>query len=255
MGALHDGHASLIRIARERAGESQPVVVSIFVNPTQFGPNEDYTRYPRTLERDVETCREAGADVVFAPAVEEIYPVGGARVPALPAVATEPKLEDALRPTHFAGVCQVVLRLFELVKPATAIFGEKDWQQLQVVSAMVKQEGLPLTIVPGETMRDPDGLAMSSRNRFLSAEERARGLSLRRGLEACGKETDADRAEEVLRSVLAEAGLTPDYAVVRDAETLAPRRRGEGVEKGRARAVVAARVGSVRLLDNMAWPG
>src|SRR5688572_25050071 len=178
MGALHEGHASLVRIARRPAAACQPVVVSIFVNPTQFGPNEDYTRYPRTLDADMALCKEAGADVIFAPAVEEMYPPGGVRVPALPRVATEPGIEDAARPGHFEGVCQVVLRLFELVRPAAAVFGEKDWQQLQVVSAMTRAEGLPIRIVPGETVREADGLAMSSRNRFLTPDDRRRGLAL-----------------------------------------------------------------------------
>jgi pantoate--beta-alanine ligase len=253
MGALHEGHASLVRLARARAEPGRAVVVSVFVNPTQFGPNEDYTRYPRTLESDLEACRAAGADVVFAPAVEEVYPPGGVPAPALPAVATEPGLEDAARPGHFAGVCQVVRRLFELVRPSAAVFGEKDWQQLQVVRTMVRAEGLGIAIIPGETVRDPDGMAMSSRNRFLSPEDRRRGLALSRGLLACREAGDPDRAEELLRGVLEEAGVDPDYAVVRDAETLAPRERGDWDRSRRMRAVVAGRVGSVRLLDNMAW--
>jgi pantoate--beta-alanine ligase len=255
MGALHDGHASLVRQSRGQATSAQPVVVSIFVNPMQFGPNEDYTRYPRTLDADMALCQEAGADVVFAPAVEEMYPPGGVRVPALPRVATEPGMEDAARPGHFKGVCQVVLRLFELARPAAAVFGEKDWQQLQVVGAMVRAEGLPIRIIPGETVREPDGLAMSSRNRFLTGEDRHRGLALSRGLRACQRASDPDLAEEVLRGVLEEAGVEPDYAVVRDAETLAPRVRGEWVQGRPMRAVVAGRVGSVRLLDNVAWLG
>lgn len=253
MGALHEGHASLVRLARAKAERTKPVIVSIFVNPTQFGPNEDYARYPRTLDSDMETCRAVGADVVFAPAVEEVYPNGGARVPRLLAVATEPGLEDSARPGHFAGVCQVVLRLFELVRPAAAVFGEKDWQQLQVVRAMVREEGLRIEIIPGETVRDRDGMAMSSRNRFLSPADRRRGLALSQGLSACQKGSDPDRAEEILRAVLEEAGVEPDYAVVRDAETLAPRPRGEWDRSRPMRAVAAGRVGPVRLLDNMAW--
>ncbi len=253
MGALHEGHASLVRLARGKAERGQSVVVSVFVNPTQFGPNEDYARYPRTLDSDMEECRAAGADIVFAPAVEEVYPPGGARVPRLPRVATEPGLEDSARPGHFAGVCQVVLRLFELVRPLAAVFGEKDWQQLQVVRAMVREEGLRIGIIPGETVRDPDGMAMSSRNRFLSPKDRRRGLALNQALLACRAGRDPDRAEEILRAVLGEAGVEPDYAVVRDAETLAPRARGEWDRSRAMRAVVAGRVGPVRLLDNMAW--
>lgn len=254
MGALHDGHASLVREARRAATPQQRVVVSIFVNPTQFGPNEDFSRYPRTLEADLELCRAAGADAVFAPSVEEIYPAQGIRTPPLPLVATEPGLEDAARPGHFAGVCQVVMRLFELVRPSMSIFGEKDWQQLQVVKAMTRAAALPIRIVGSETVREPDGLAMSSRNRFLSPEDRTRGLALSRGLRACGTAPDPDRAEELLRAHLEEADIEPDYAVVRDAETLRPRVRGEWDRNRPMRAVVAGRVGSVRLLDNMAWP-
>lgn len=252
MGALHDGHASLVRQARAIAPK-QSVVVSIFVNPTQFGPNEDYTRYPRTLDADLAICRDAGADVVFAPSVEEMYPPAGVRVPVLPRVATEPGMEDAARPGHFEGVCQVVLRLFQLVRPASSIFGEKDWQQLQVIRAMTAAEELGINIIPGPTMREPDGLAMSSRNRFLSPDDRKRGLALSRGLCECQRAKDPDLAEEILRGVLEEADIEPDYAVIRDAETLAPRVRGAW-EPGRPmRAVVAGRVGSVRLLDNAPW--
>jgi len=259
MGALHEGHAALVRLARERAG-GRPVVVSVFVNPTQFGETTDFARYPRTLGADAAVCEAAGADVVFAPAVEEVYPgwgtddtSGGVRMPALPRVATAPGLEDAARPGHFAGVCQVVLRLFEMVRPAAAVFGEKDWQQLQVVKAMVHQEGLGIELMPGETVREADGLAMSSRNRFLTTEERVRGLALSRGLRACQSAADPDEGEGILRRVLGEAGIEPDYAVIRDAETLEPR-RGGGRDRSRAmRAVVAGRVGSVRLLDNAAW--
>lgn len=278
MGALHDGHVSLVRQAvalAERIGATSrpgtgtqtstgtgaqggrpPVVVSIFVNPTQFGPNEDFTRYPRTLDADVHACASAGADWVFAPAVDEVYPPSGAvRTPPLPRVATEPRLEDAARPDHFAGVCQVVKRLFDLVNPSHAVFGEKDWQQLQVVRAMVAAERLPIKIVPGATVREPDGLAMSSRNRFLTPADRELALTLIRALRAVQAEATPDAAESLMRHQLLHAGITPDYAVVRDAETLSPRRAGEPLDPTRpGRAVLAARVGSVRLLDNVAWP-
>lgn len=255
MGALHEGHVSLVRQASRLADASgsrhYPIVVSIFVNPTQFGPNEDFSRYPRTLEADVAACERAGADVVFAPPVEVMYPPGDSiRTPALPQVATEPTLEDAFRPGHFAGVCQVVLRLFELVKPSKAVFGEKDWQQLQVIRAMVMQEQLNIEIVPGETVREPDGLAMSSRNRFLSNDERRLGLTIIGALRAAQRASTANEAEHVMRSRLEEAGIRPDYAVVRDAETLM------SYDRSRAgRALITGRVGSVRLLDNVAWPG
>lgn len=246
MGALHDGHASLIRraaaVARDRGGE---VVVSIFVNPTQFNESEDFARYPRTLEADVSLCEAAGADVVFAPEVGEVYPAGRTiRVPDLPRVATVPGLEDAKRPGHFAGVCQVVRRLFDMVKPSTAVFGEKDWQQLQVVRAMVEGEGLGIEIVGGSTVRGPDGLAMSSRNRFLSEDDRARALTISRVLHASGRFGEVRAYEAWMEGELLNAGLTPEYAVVRDAVTL------EGPGSGAMRALIAARVGSVRLIDN-----
>lgn len=263
MGALHEGHASLIRRARAAAesagGVTLPVVVTVFVNPTQFGDAADLARYPRTLEADTALCARAGADVVFAPGLEEVYPPGReVRVPRLPAVATEPGLEDAARPGHFAGVCQVVQRLFELTRPRAAVFGEKDWQQLQVVRAMAEQEGTGIEIVAAPTVREPDGLALSSRNRFLSAEERGRGLSLSRALREAGEYGAPTAAEGAMRRVLEGAGLRPDYAVVRDAASLlAPSAPGAGfsqVGERPLRALVAARVGSVRLIDNAPWP-
>lgn len=246
MGALHAGHASLIRqaagIARTRGGE---VAVSIFVNPTQFNEAADYSRYPRTLEADAEVCKAAGADVVFAPGASEVYPAGRViRVPDLPRVATSPGLEDARRPGHFAGVCQVVLRLFELVRPSVAVFGEKDWQQLQVVRAMTEQEGLGIEIVPGATVREADGLAMSSRNRFLSEDDRRRAISISRVLREGGRFGDRREFEAWMTGEMRGAGLLVEYAVVRDATTL------EEAGDGAMRALVAARVGSVRLIDN-----
>lgn len=254
MGALHDGHAALVRQARRIAAPGEGVVVSIFVNPTQFGESEDFSRYPRTLDDDLENCRGCGADCVFVPSIGEVYPPGaGAGVERIPRVATEPLLEDAARPGHFAGVCQVVRRLFDLVRPSRAIFGEKDWQQLQVIRAMTEEDGREIEIVPGPTIREPDGLAMSSRNRFLSQEDRRRGLSLSRALIECRGAASPEEAEGVLRTVLGEAGIEPDYAVVRDARTLAPGSGREWDGSRPMRAVVAARVGPVRLLDNMAW--
>lgn len=255
MGALHEGHAALVRrgveVARER-GLAGRCVVWVFVNPTQFNDPSDLARYPRTLDADVALCREAGASVVYAPPVDEVYPVEAPPpVPTLPRVATEPALEDRFRPGHFAGVCQVVLRMFRLVEPSAAVFGEKDWQQLQVVEAMTRQEGLPIEIIAHATVREADGLAMSSRNRFLSPAERERGLAISRALRACQGAATAGDAEEVMRAELAGAGIDrPDYAVVRHARTLVESREGPW------RALITARVGSVRLLDNAAWqPG
>jgi pantoate--beta-alanine ligase len=247
MGALHEGHLALIRAAR--AGGGGPVVVSVFVNPTQFNDPKDLERYPRTLEADVAGCERAGADVVFAPGLEVMYPPREVvAVPRLPRVATEPGLEDRLRPGHFAGVCQVVKRLFDLTRPARAYFGEKDWQQLRVISAMVEQERMRIVIVGVPTVREADGLAMSSRNVFLKGDERVRARGLSEALCRAAGLGSVGEAEAEMGRVLAERGLNVEYAVVRDAATL------ERYEAGRAgRALIAARVGAVRLIDNAAW--
>lgn len=252
MGALHAGHGALVRAARALAGGAggAAVVVTVFVNPTQFNDAGDLARYPRTLEADAALCRACGADAVFAPPVGEVYPPGRAvRVPELPAVATEPGLEDRWRPGHFAGVCQVVARLFEMVRPAAAVFGEKDWQQLQVIRAMTKREGLGVEIVPVATVREGDGLAMSSRNRFLSAGDRLRATALNRALRMATQQRDASEAERLMRETLDEAGHGVEYAVVRRAETLGPITRAGDP----GRALIATRLGDVRLIDNAAW--
>lgn len=261
MGALHAGHGALISRARRVAAEAGggPVVVTVFVNPTQFGDASDLARYPRTLGEDVILSHRAGADVVFAPPVGVVYPAGApVPAPALPAVADGPGLEDARRPGHFAGVCQVVRRLFELVRPSAAVFGEKDWQQLQVIRAMTAEQGLGVRIVDAPTVREAGDLAMSSRNRFLSASDRRRGLAISASLRAAGVEPTAAGAEAAMRRVLEAAGIVPDYAVVRDAETLLPvaTRAAESshLPARPCRALVAARVGPVRLIDNAAWP-
>jgi pantoate--beta-alanine ligase len=165
----------------------------------------------------------------------------------LPTVATDPGLEDAHRPGHFAGVCQVVLRLFRLLEPRAALFGEKDWQQLQVIAAMTREQGLPVRIVPHPTLRDPDGLAMSSRNRFLSAAERRAALAIPRALDRAAAAADPAEAEKVMADVLADSALRVEYAVVRDAETLA------GLARRAGRALIAARSGTTRLIDNAPW--
>lgn len=304
MGALHAGHASLIRRAAEFARASPagalrvPVTVTIFVNPTQFGPSEDFARYPRTLDADLETARAAGADVLFVPAIETIYPRGlaAARAQAaawdLPPVATRPQLEDRLRPTHFGGVCLVVARLFELCRPAVAWFGEKDWQQLRVIDEMVELERArragtrrfdDLLVEPVATIRESDGLAMSSRNRYLGPEARHRATALHRALEAarerarslarglardersraaCPSGASAETTErgldlspemtrlveESMHEVLLHDGLEVDYAAVRDARTLL---EPAGLTPLRhLRALIAARVDDVRLIDN-----
>jgi pantoate--beta-alanine ligase len=246
MGALHEGHAALIRRAAET---SRPVVVSVFVNPTQFGPGEDFERYPRTLDEDVETAAANGAHVVFAPDVEAVYPDGPRGATDLPAVATEPGLEDAHRPDHFAGVCEVVARLFDLVRPRVAVFGEKDYQQLLVIRAMVAgavERWPDLEIIGHPTVREPDGLAQSSRNAYLSPAQRKRALGLSRALCAAAGEQGPADAESAMATVLEAHELDVDYAVVRDAETL----MAVSDASIATRALIAARIGEVRLIDN-----
>lgn len=254
MGALHAGHAALIRRAAELAADAGgpgSAVVSIFVNPTQFNDKSDFQRYPKTLEADLELCRDAGAGAVFAPSVEGVYPdAAAAPVPPLPRVATEPGLEDRFRPGHFAGVCQVVLRLFRLIEPEAAVFGEKDWQQLQVVTAMVREQDLGVRIIAHETLRDPDGLAMSSRNRFMMLSEREAALAIPRALARARETTNSAQAESLMREELSDPAIQVEYAVIRDSATLRP------IETSvkRARALIAARLGSTRLIDNAPWP-
>jgi len=252
MGALHAGHLALVErgvsIARER-GLEQGCVVSVFVNPTQFDDPADLERYPRTLDEDARACEAAGASFVWAPAVEEIYPPGvEVPVPPLPPQAVGPGLEDRYRPGHPAGVCQVVNRLFELVRPAAAVFGEKDWQQLVMLGELSRATGGP-EVIGHPTVREADGLAMASRNRFLSKGDRARARAVPRAIELARQEHDPDAAEALMGRTLMEHGLLIDYAVVRDAHTLLRPVGGEG------RVLVAARAGGVRLLDNAAWPG
>ncbi|MBL8764508.1 MAG: pantoate--beta-alanine ligase [Phycisphaerae bacterium] len=252
---MHDGHMALVRRARELSSDGTPVVVSIFVNPTQFGPREDFSRYPRTLEADLERCRSAGVDVVFAPPAEVVYPSDiTVMAPPLPLVATEPGLEDRIRPGHFAGVCQVVSRLFDLLRPRWAVFGEKDYQQLRVIEAMTGNGAWGVRIAPVATVREPDGLAMSSRNRYLDTARRTRATALFAALARANEHDRPDAAEEVMRRTLAEWGLAVEYAVVRDAETLMPL-TSEGVPSRRARSLLAARLGEIRLIDNAPWVG
>ena len=253
MGALHAGHASLVHqgtVLADRHGYPGGCIVSLFVNPSQFNEQADYQRYPKTLDPDVAMCSANGARCVFAPGVEVVYPPKERIVvPPLPEQATRPGLEDRVRPGHFEGVCQVVLRLFQLIQPRAAVFGEKDWQQLQVVEAMTREQGLAIEIVAGETVREASGLAMSSRNRFLSTEERERALAFVRALRiSCDAGTPL-AAEAAMARELGSSGISPDYAVVRDAETLLEPTAGRP-----KRALIAGRVGAVRLLDNAAWP-
>jgi pantoate--beta-alanine ligase len=247
MGALHAGHLALVSEARRR---TQLVVSSIFVNPTQFGPGEDFTRYPRDLEGDVRKLETAGADVVFAPAPEEMYPPGDDTRVHVRTLTT--MLEGAHRPGHFEGVATVVAKLFAAVGPCTAVFGRKDYQQLLVVKRMASDLLLPVEIVGHPIVRDHDGLALSSRNAYLSTEERARALAIVRGLDAAVRrfaagERDARALEGVARASIEAAATSIDYVEARGAETLAP----IATVESRAALLVACRVGSTRLIDNV----
>ncbi len=249
MGALHEGHLSLVRLARART--DRPVVATVFVNPTQFNDPADLERYPRDLERDAVLCAEAGADIVFAPAVETVYPPDQPRQPVtIPPVAHLPQLEDAGRPGHFEGVCQVVSRLFDLCQPVAAVFGEKDWQQLQTVRAMVTLQHRPIDIWAGPIVRESDGLAMSSRNTHLDDKHRLDARALYRALNASTNAPDPSSAEALMHAELEAINADIQYAAVRDAETLMP--LVEHTDRP-ARALVCAFVGGVRLLDNAPW--
>ncbi len=256
MGALHDGHLSLVRRAKQLA---DVVAVTIFVNPTQFAPHEDLARYPRPFEADVELVRQAGAELVFHPSDQAIYPPGYSTYVSPPAVASH--WEGVIRPDHFRGVCTVVLKLFQIIPAHVAVFGRKDYQQSLVIRAMTRDLNLPVQIDVAETVREPDGLAMSSRNRYLSSEQRQRALSLSRALRATQQRFESgERSASVLENTL-HAGLeigsergvdSVDYAVVVDAETLEP--FGQQVIDRAAVALIAARLGSTRLIDNLALP-
>jgi pantoate--beta-alanine ligase len=248
MGALHSGHQSLLRRASEIVGPSGSVVVSIFVNPRQFGPTEDLGRYPRTLDADLAMCAAEGVALVFAPAVTEVYP-------AEPQVTVDPGplgqiLEGEFRPGFFGGVLTVVLKLFSLVRPDVAVFGQKDAQQLALVRQMSADFNLGVEVVPVPTFRDPDGLAASSRNQYLSAADRQVALALPAALRA-GAARAADGPETVLataRAYLGTQSLTFDYLVLMDAQTFQPVAAGFA---GQAVLLVAARVGTTRLIDNV----
>ena len=250
LGALHHAHQALMRAARSVADH---VAVSIFVNPTQFGPGEDFQRYPRDLDADLATCAAAGVDLVFAPDVQQIYPRGEAtrvRVSGL----TDHWCGRS-RPGHFEGVATVVAKLFAATGPCSAVFGRKDYQQLQVVKRMTADLLLPVGIVEHPTQRDPDGLATSSRNRYLSPAERDRALALPRALSAAGRafeagERAAERLGAIVGAALAAADVTLEYAALVDAATLEPRLSGQ-LNPGEAAVLLAARVGSTRLIDNL----
>ncbi|GGK12095.1 pantothenate synthetase [Pilimelia terevasa] len=246
MGALHEGHAALLRAARAGADH---VVATVFVNPLQFGPGEDFDRYPRTLDADVAICAREGADLVFAPNAAELYPAGR---PATAVTAGPPGdvLEGASRPGFFTGVLTVVCKLLQLTRPHRALFGEKDYQQLTVIRRMVADLDLPVKVVGVPTVREPDGLALSSRNRYLGAEDRraARCLSgaLRAGIDAGAAGGGGDGVLAAARAVLdATPAAALDYLALTDPDL------GPAPPAGPARLLVAARVGGTRLIDNV----
>ena len=248
MGALHDGHRALIRAARLRC---DALVVSIFVNPTQFDPREDLAKYPRPIQRDRTLCREEGVDVCFEPAAQAMYPNGFQTSVSLPAIAR--RWEGEVRPHHFSGVATVVTKLFGIVRPRIALFGQKDFQQSALVQQLVQDLNLGVEITVHPTMRETDGLAMSSRNIYLSPEERGRATtlykSLQAGAEAIGSGlTDAKAIQNVMVQVVKkEPAITIDYLAICDPYTLEPL----SVVTARAVLLGAVRLGSVRLIDNL----
>ena len=248
MGALHDGHLSLVRASR---GECDLTVVSVFVNPTQFGPGEDLASYPRDLEADAKLLEAEGVDVLFAPREREMYPPGAETRVDPGSMATV--LCGASRPGHFTGVATVVVKLLGIARPDLAFFGEKDYQQLKVIERVARDLDLPVRIVGCPIVRDDDGLALSSRNRYLSAAERAHALVLSRALRALsekaaqGLRDAAELAWRAAEEIRAEPGVRLEYLEIVDAESLA---RVERIASG-CRALVAAQVGSARLIDNV----
>ena len=242
MGALHDGHRRLMRVARER---SAFVVATIFVNPLQFGPNEDYEKYPRTLDDDLVACRAEGVDLVFAPGRDDVYPHGA------PSITMQPGelggiLEGASRPGHFSGMLTVVEKLLLLTRADVAYFGEKDFQQLALIRRMARDLELPVEIVGVPTVREADGLALSSRNRYLSPEERRSALALSRALREGAAHGDPDVVLATAQKILAEEpGVRLDYLALTGADL------GPAPLEGPARLLVAAKVGATRLIDNV----
>ncbi|HEY0070132.1 MAG TPA: pantoate--beta-alanine ligase, partial [Chloroflexia bacterium] len=250
MGYLHAGHISLVEMARQ---ECDLVAVSIFVNPTQFGPKEDFSRYPRDTERDLAMLREAGAHWVFMPTVEEIYPHSFSTYVQVREVTD--RLEGEVRPGHFEGVATVVAKLFNLVQPHRAYFGQKDAQQVVVIKKMVLDLNFPLEICVGPTLREPDGLAMSSRNVYLNPEERQAALVLHRALTAArelwhqGERRGNTLRDAMSRTIAAEPLARPDYVSVADPATL--QELDDSGEAKEALASLAVRIGSTRLIDNV----
>jgi pantoate--beta-alanine ligase len=257
MGSLHAGHLSLVKRARQLVGRSGSLVVSIYVNPTQFGPKEDFSRYPRDLANDGALCRRAGVDVVFAPGDQQMYPRNGHGMFSTYVIEEELArgMESASRPTHFRGVTTIVAKLFNIVQPAVAVFGAKDYQQAAIVKRMVRDLNFPLKIVVAPTFREADGLAMSSRNQYLTGALRAQATVLRRALLRIQKMVRSARRPlppgrlkaEVRRLVAREPAGRLDYIEFFNPDTLAPAAR---VGRG-AHAAMAVFIGRTRLIDNV----
>lgn len=250
MGNLHDGHLALVRQARELVGPAGTVVASIFVNRLQFAPHEDFDTYPRTLTRDCELLAGVGCDIVFAPSEQELYPEPQGYRVAPPAELAD-ILEGHFRPGFFTGVCTVVHKLFNIVQPTLAVFGKKDYQQLMVIRRMTAQMALPIAIHGGETCRSPEGLALSSRNGYLSDAEKIEALRLSRTLKALiarwqSGERDLAALEQAAMQSLRDAGWAPDYVTLRRQHDL-----GAAVDGQPLVALAAARLGTTRLIDNI----
>ena len=253
MGALHAGHLSLIDLARDHAGPGGKVVVSIFVNPLQFGPREDLSRYPRPLEQDLELCKTGSVDAVFHPEAPEMYPNGNTVTVEESTLAA--RLCGQSRPGHFRGVCTVVAKLFNLVRPDKAVFGMKDYQQLVIIRRMVHDLNFPIEILAGETVREPAGLALSSRNAYLSSEERAEAAALRRALLSAQRAVQSGEADGVAlrrsisEQITREAPLgNIDYVEIADAQTL---ETWYEIVPTRTVAALAVFFGRTRLIDNI----
>jgi pantoate--beta-alanine ligase len=244
MGALHEGHLALIRAARRSA---KTVIVTVFVNPLQFGPNEDFTRYPRTLDADVKLCEQAEVDIVFAPAVEDVYPGGEPLVRITPGPMGD-GFEGASRPGHFSGMLTVVNKLLNLTAPDYAFFGEKDAQQLALIRRMVLDLNMPVEVVGVPTVREADGLALSSRNRFLSAEARVSALNLSRALFAGVEQRTPETIRAAAHAVLESAPIELDYLALVDPATFT---EIDEAYRGPAVLALAAKVGGTRLIDNL----
>ena len=252
MGNLHAGHFALVELAKQH---SDRVVASIFVNPTQFGPNEDYARYPRTPDSDIEGLRSKGCDALLLPSVEEMYPFGTMGCVQMHVPGITDILDGAHRPGHFNGVAQVVARLFNMVQPDVAVFGRKDYQQLQVIRYMATEMSFPVRIVPAPTLREADGLAMSSRNQYLQGDERQTATfiyqTLRFMREQCALGMPIPGIEEEARNRLEMAGFSVDYAEVRRSDLSRPKAPNEP----ELLALIAARLGRTRLIDNLEFDG